>query len=88
MAKSSVEAEFRAMTLRLCELISLKRLLGELRVTTTNLMLLYCDNKAVINIAHNLVHHNRTKYVEVDHHFIKKKIEGGMLNVEYVPTRE
>ncbi|RVW40210.1 Retrovirus-related Pol polyprotein from transposon RE1 [Vitis vinifera] len=41
-----------------------------------------------ISIAHNLIHHDRTKHVEVDRYFIKVKIKGGMLNVEYVPTRE
>ena len=35
-------------------------------------MQLYCDNKAAINIAHNHVHHDKTKHVEVDRHFIKK----------------
>ena len=57
-------------------------------MTTTNPMLLYNDNKATISIAHNPIHHDRTKHVEVDRHFINEKIEGGMLNVEYVPTRE
>ena len=64
------------------------KLLRELRVTTTNPMLLYNDNKAPISIAHNPIHHDKTKHVEVDHHFIKEKIEGGMLNVDYVLTRE
>ena len=37
--RSSVEAKFRVMALGICELVSLKRLLGELCVTTTNPML-------------------------------------------------
>ena len=61
---------------------------GELRMTTTNPMLLYCDNKAAISISYNSVHHDRTKHVEVDCHFIKEKIEGEMLNVKHVPKRE
>ena len=44
-----------------------------------------CDNKAAINISHNLVHHNRTKHVEVDRHFIKEKIDEGTINVMYLP---
>jgi len=32
-------------------------------------MRLYCDNKAAISIAHNLVQHDRTKHVEIDRHF-------------------
>ena len=87
VARSSAKVEFRAMTLGICELIWLKRLLGEPHVTTTNPMLSYSDNKVVISIAHNPVHHDRTKHVKVDYHFLKEKIKRGMLNVENVPTR-
>ena len=37
-------------------------------------MLLFCDNKAFINIAYDPVQHDRMKYIEVDRHFIKKKL--------------
>ena len=39
----------------------------------------YCDNKSVINIAHNLVQHDQIKHVEVDKHFIKEKLESGLI---------
>ena len=29
-------------------------------------MKLYCDNKTMINIAHNPIQHDRTKHVEID----------------------
>lgn len=48
-------------------------------------MQLFCDNKSTISIIHNPVHHDRTKHVEVDRHFVKKKLEQGMISVEYVP---
>ena len=66
VARSSAEAEFRAMTQGICELIWVRTLLKELRVAQTNTMKLYCDNKAAINIAHNPVQHDRTKHVEID----------------------
>ena len=47
-------------------------------------MQLYCDNKAAINIAYNLVHHDRTKHVEVDRHFIKEKLETGVIYLVYI----
>lgn len=37
-------------------------------------MKLYYDNKAVINIAHNPIQHDRTKYIEIFRHY-KKEIE-------------
>ena len=49
-------------------------------------MKLYCDNKATINIAHNLVQHDRTKHVEVDRHFIKEKLSSGAICIPFVKT--
>ena len=44
MVRSSVEAEYRAMTLATCELIWLKQLLQELRFGNEGQMTLVCDN--------------------------------------------
>ena len=70
MARSSAEAEFRAMTQGFCELLWIKSLLKDLKVEQLDCMRLYCDNKATISIAHNPVQHDRTKHVEIDRHFI------------------
>ena len=70
MAKSSAEAEHRAMTLATCELIWLKQLLHELRFGKDEQMTLVCDNQAALHIASNPVFHERTKHIEVDCHFI------------------
>ena len=51
-------------------------------------MKLYCDNKATILIAHNPVLHDRTKHVEVNKHFIKEKLENGLICMPYIPTIE
>ncbi|RVX04556.1 Retrovirus-related Pol polyprotein from transposon TNT 1-94 [Vitis vinifera] len=86
VARSSAEAEFRAMAQGICEGIWLNRLLEELRVPLKHPMVLYCDNQAAISIAKNPVHHDRTKHMEIDRHFIKEKIEEGVFKVSYTPT--
>ena len=65
----------------------LKRLLEELKVPISGPMKVLCDNLATINIAKNPIHHDRTKHVELDHHFIKEKVEGEILDMFYTPTR-
>ena len=86
VAKSSAEAEFRSMANGVSKLIWLNLLLKELQVATKGPMKLYCDNKAAINIAHNPVHHDQTKHVEVDQHISKQKIEDGTLCIPYVSS--
>ncbi|MBT0647308.1 Ty1/Copia family ribonuclease HI, partial [Escherichia coli] len=48
----------------------------------------YCDNKAAISIAHNPVLHNRTKHFEIDRHFIKEKLQEGIICTPFVPTTQ
>ena len=42
-------------------------------------------NKTTISIAHNLVLHDRMKHVEVKKHFIKEKLEIGLICMPYIP---
>lgn len=69
----------------MCGGIWLKRLLGELRILTIEPMKVFCDNLATISIAKNIVHHDRTKRVELDRHFIKEKAAEGTPNLVYTP---
>ena len=73
VARSSVEAKFRAITLGICELLLLNIILEDLKIIWKGPMKLYCDNKLTTDIAHysNSVQHDCTKHVEVDKHFIK-----------------
>ncbi|KAK2970304.1 hypothetical protein RJ640_027163 [Escallonia rubra] len=41
---------------------------------------------SAISIAKNPVHQDRTKHIEIDRHFIKEKIEQGVIEVDYTPT--
>jgi len=69
------------------EVLWLKRVMEELKMTLEGPMKLYCDNKASISIAHN-VQHEQTKHVEIDRHFIKEKLEGGIICMPFVPTTQ
>ena len=70
----------------MCEGIWLRRVLLELRIPVEKSMKIFCDNQAAISIAKNLVHHDRTKHVEIDRHFIKEKVEEGKIELTYILT--
>ena len=69
------EAEFRAIAHGMCEIMWIKKVLEELKISAKGPAIMYSDNKTAISISHNPIHHDRTKHFEVDHHFIKEKIE-------------
>ena len=84
VARSNVEAEYRAMTLATCELIWLRHFLQELRYAKDEQTKLICHNQAALHIAFNSVFHERTKHIEVDCHFIREKIASGCLTTSFV----
>nr|GEU56594.1 retrovirus-related Pol polyprotein from transposon TNT 1-94 [Tanacetum cinerariifolium] len=47
---------------------------------------MYCDSKATIAISCNPVQHSRTKHIEVKYHFIKEKVEKGIVELFFVRT--
>ena len=87
MVKSNVEAKFRAITQGICELMWLRRFLEELRIECGGPMKLFSDSKSAISIANNLVQHDRTKQVDVDHHFIEEKLEEGVIYMPLLKLR-
>lgn len=54
VARSSVEAEFKAMTHGVCKMLWLNILLKEIWFDSKDSTRLYCDNKAAINIAYTI----------------------------------
>ena len=64
-----------------------KRLLIDLIVEDKGPIKVLCDNQSAIVIAKNPVHHDKTKHVEIDRHFISEKIENNVINVKHVPSK-
>ena len=50
-------------------------------------MKLICDNQAALYIASNPMFYERTKHIEVDCHFIKKKIMSGCIITSFVNSK-
>ena len=88
VALSSAEAEFRGAKSGITEILWIRRLLTEIGFPPTQKSQLFCDNKAAISIAENPVQHDRTKHVEIDRHFIKEKIEKGIIELPFVRSED
>ncbi|KAL8127142.1 hypothetical protein AgCh_014167 [Apium graveolens] len=86
VARSTAEAEYRAMAFTAYEITWLSTLLKDLGLHNLPLTILKCDNQAALSIAANPVLHECTKHIEVDCHFVRDKIKSGSIVTQYVPS--
>lgn len=65
VAKSSTEAEYRALSQTASEVTWVVRLLEELGLTNLKPATLFCDNQSEVHIAKNPMFHERTKRIGI-----------------------
>ncbi|GJW51621.1 putative RNA-directed DNA polymerase [Tanacetum coccineum] len=85
---SSVEAELRGIAKGLAEALWIRKLVSEIGFPPKESIWIMSDNKAAIQISENPVQHDRTKHVEVDRHFIKEKLETGIIKLPFVKSED
>lgn len=86
VARSSTEAEYRALAQCTADIVWLHQLLDELHVSSATPYVLWCDNSSAIALANNPVFHARTKHIEVDYHFIREKVLARVVQVLHIGT--
>ncbi|GKC58571.1 uncharacterized mitochondrial protein-like protein [Tanacetum coccineum] len=86
LSKSSTEAEYRAMAMTTSEIVWLRWLLADMGVHISHSTPLYCDNRSAIQIARNLMFHERTKHIEIDCHFTRHHLEARTISLLFFPS--
>ncbi|KAG5535026.1 hypothetical protein RHGRI_022961 [Rhododendron griersonianum] len=86
VARSSTEAEYKALANTTAEVTWFSELLKDLDVCLPSSPVLWCDNISAIALASNPVFHARTKHVEVDFHFIREKVLNKQQVIKFVPS--
>lgn len=74
------------MAVTVAELTWICGLLEELNCLVPIHVALYFDNQAAIRIASNPIFHERTKYIEIDCHFVREKIKSGLVQSHFIST--
>uniref|UniRef100_A0A2N9H8W8 Reverse transcriptase Ty1/copia-type domain-containing protein n=1 Tax=Fagus sylvatica TaxID=28930 RepID=A0A2N9H8W8_FAGSY len=88
VARSSTEAEYRALADTTVELLWLRWLLQDLGIDCSTAVPIHCDNRSAIQIAHNDVFHERTKHIEIDCHFVRHHLLQGTLQLRSVSSQD
>ncbi|GJV65876.1 ribonuclease H-like domain-containing protein, partial [Tanacetum coccineum] len=71
MYHSSAETEYRGVANAVAETFWLRNILHELHTPLSSATLIYCDNVSVVYLSSNPVQHQRTKYIEINIHFVR-----------------
>lgn len=86
---STCEAEYIGQTQATKEAVWLRNLLAELTdmdecdIPTT---VIYCDNQGAIALAKNPKFHGRSKHIDIQHHYVREKVEDGTVGLKYIET--
>ena len=82
MARNSFKAEYKEMTLTLCELLWwLRQLLSDLGIKHIAPTTLYCHNQVALAILANPVYHERVKYVDIECDFIRDQVNSNVISL-------
>ena len=68
------------------EIVWLHCLLSDLGVPQSSPTTFYCDNRSAIQIAHNIVFHERTKHIEIDCHFVRQHLQSSPISLPFLSS--
>ena len=86
VALSSCEAEYMALTHATQEAMFLTMLSKDFNITTTTPIMIFGDNQGSLDMIKNTSCNDRSKHIDIKHHFIREKYNEGFINVCYIPT--
>ncbi|KAK6120548.1 hypothetical protein DH2020_045714 [Rehmannia glutinosa] len=84
---STAEAEYISAAFCCTQLLWMKQTLADYKCSFENVHI-FCDNISAINIAQNPVHHNRTKHIEIRHHFLRDCVSKRKIEISFVPSQD
>ncbi|KAJ9551582.1 hypothetical protein OSB04_015627 [Centaurea solstitialis] len=85
VARSSTEAEFRAIADTTAEVLWLRYLLTELGISLPQQPAIYCDNLGATHYSANPVFHSRMKHLALAFHFVREQVQLGTIRVQHIP---
>jgi len=88
VALSTTEAEYIAAVEAGKEMIWMHNILSEFGYKPSLPSKLRVDNQSAMNVAKNPEHHGRMKHLDLRFHWLREKVEAGLISLSYIPTAE
>lgn len=88
VALSSTEAEYMALASATQEAMWFKQLDEDLWRKPSEPIMIHCDNQGALQLAKNDGYHNRTRHIDIKHHFCREKLRDGQILIEHIGTKE
>jgi hypothetical protein len=85
VALSTAEAEYVAAGQCCAQLLWMRQTLWDFGYNLSKVPLL-CDNESAIRMADNPIEHNRTKHIDIWHHFLRDHQQKGDIEVYHIST--
>ena len=82
------EAEYVAVSELVKSIKFVVQLLSEMDIKVKIPIKIYMDNIGAIHLVNNRKTGNRTKHIDIAHHFIREYVEDGMVEIEFVRSKE
>ncbi len=87
-ALSSCEAEYVALTIAVKEVLWITQFFTEVGYNLSLPIFIFGDNTASIALAKDPVHHERTKHIDIKHHFLRHYVLNNKIRLSYVGTAD
>jgi hypothetical protein len=84
VARSSNEAWHKALADGTIEILWIRSLVSELRLSFVSTITLWCDNLGATYLSFNVVSYARTKFVEVNYHFVHDRVAKREIKVRFI----
>jgi hypothetical protein len=90
VATSTMDAEYNAAAEAAKEAVWIRNFINDLRIPGVHIdtVPLYIDNNSALKLTRNPEFHSRSKHIDVKHHFVREKVEEGVINTQRVNTKD
>lgn len=82
-----MEIEYRALSDASREAIAGSQFPDDLNILT-GIPRLFCDNQDALTLAQRPIRYHRSKYINVQYHFIRDSLDNDQVIINYVPTND